>query len=541
VPLVVTDFTYTYPGSRTPALHDISVEVAPGRPHLVTGANGSGKSTLLAALAGFAPHFFGGEAQGDIQLNNFSMRANSLAHWVTQASLVLPDPITSVSGVRSTIFEEVAFGLENLGVPTHAIRQRVQVVLERLKLTHLAARSPLELSGGQQQRVGIAGVLAMGTQALMLDEPTAQLDPAGTREVFALLQELAAERYLVLATHDLERAAPLASSVHVLQNGTTAHHGSTESALRTPQLQALGVNVPLKYRLQETLSSPEQTLELPSAAVPFAEPLSVSLKNVSYTYPSGVTALHDVALRLEPGTITAMLGANGSGKTTASKMPNGLLRPEAGRVLLGERDTTGYRPDQLARWVGYAFQNPADALFATTVEREVMFGPRNLGFSGQVAHEAVEQALLLCGLTKHRHRHPYDLLLNERRWLMLASILAMHTPVLILDEPGSGFDHHENMRLRAILRLLRSTGRTILLITHDMNLAADVSYRVVVMNAGRILAEGVPQDLLPDDALLQTAGLEPPSAVRLARELGIRTPVLTEAELLREIPQASMP
>lgn len=543
--------TYTYPGSTHPALRGISFDVEAGQVWLVTGANGAGKSTLLAALAGFVPHFFGGHLEGDVWLRDgrfgerLSMRQTPLAEWVTRVGLVFSNPFNQMSGARLTVFEEVAFGLENLGVPPDEIRRRVAAVLERLGLTALADRSPYALSGGQQQRVAIASILVLEPALLVLDEPTAQLDPEGTREVLAALHRLAAaEHMVVLASHDLEAISRLATHGLVLQDGSVAAASPFAEVVQRGNLAALGVTPPLEAALAAGAWQPWSAIPPPFDLTPedlrVPEAVSVRVEDVYYRYPGGVEALQGVSLVVEPGQVVALVGRNGAGKTTLSKMLNGLLRPDAGRVLVDDHDTRDHPVAWLARSVGYVFQNPADQLFARTVWDEVAFGPRNLGFSPDRLRRAVERALAVCGLEAMGRVHPYELLPNQRRWVTLASALAMETPVLVLDEPTGGFDRFDHLRLRHLLRALRAAGRAVVLITHDMALVAEVADRVVVMGEGRVLAEGAPCDVLTDDELLTSAGLEPPPVVRVGRKLGLPHEVCTEAELAlawRSIPR----
>ncbi|MBA3531316.1 MAG: ABC transporter ATP-binding protein, partial [Ardenticatenales bacterium] len=244
--LRVTDLTYRYPDTDTAALHDITFSLAAGDLLLLAGANGSGKSTLCYALGGFAPHFFNGEITGDVTLGELSMRATPLGEWVQQVGLVLQNPFNQLSGARLTVFEEVAFGLENLGVSRAEMGERVRAILQQLEISELAERSPYALSGGQMQRVAIASILVLRPRLLVLDEPTAQLDPQGSTDLFALLQALAGQgSTIVLATHDLAQAAPFASTTLVLHRGRIALHGKTSTVLDDPRLAAWGVEPPL--------------------------------------------------------------------------------------------------------------------------------------------------------------------------------------------------------------------------------------------------------------------------------------------------------
>ncbi|MDQ7030727.1 MAG: ABC transporter ATP-binding protein [Ardenticatenia bacterium] len=534
----VHNVTYTYPAARLPALREITFSQEAGEVLVVAGANGAGKSTLLATLAGFAPHFFGGHLEGDVYLNGRSMCHTPLAEWVTSVGLVFANPFNQISGARLTVFEEIAFGLENIGVPPDEIGRRVNTVIHRLSLTELANRSPYTLSGGQQQRVAIASVLVLEPTLLALDEPTSQLDPEGKRDVLTMLHQIAegGHHMVVMATHDLEATHRLAARGLILHRGYVVGDAPLPMLLARSEWVQWGITPPLEIALAQGTwrpwSAPPPPFESSADELALPESLPVHVERVSYRYPTGPEALRRVSLRVEPGQIVALVGRNGAGKTTLSKMLNGLLRPSEGQVRLGPHDVSDYPVATLARWVGYVFQNPADQIFKRTVWDEVAFGPHNLGFSTKRLWRAVERALALCGLESLAHAHPYDLLPNERRWVTVASALAMETPILVLDEPTGGFDRFDYIRMCHLLRSLRAAGRTILLITHDMGLVAELADRMVIVDSGTVVADAPPRQVLADDELLAKAGLEPPPTVRASRAMGSSRVAYTEEELV---------
>ncbi len=256
--LHVSDLTYFYPDTDVPALRDVALSLEQGEILLLAGGTGSGKSTLCYALAGFVPHFFNGELAGDVRLAGRSMRETPLGEWVQQVGLVLQNPFNQISGARITVFEEVAFGLENLGVPRAEIGPRVQRILEQLNIAPLAERSPYALSGGQMQRVAIASILVLRPRLLVLDEPTAQLDPEGTQEVFEVIRTLADEgASVVLATHKLSEAARLATRALVLHEGQVALQGDARAVLADPRLPTWQVEPPLYATLAARLGLPQ--------------------------------------------------------------------------------------------------------------------------------------------------------------------------------------------------------------------------------------------------------------------------------------------
>ena len=321
---------------------------------------------------------------------------------------------------------------------------------EALRLTgcgELADRSPYALSGGQQQRLAIASVIVMRPKVLVLDEPTSQLDPVGTREVFETLDALTKTgTTVVLAEHKLEWIAVHADRIVLLDGGRIVHDGRPHDVLADPSLPAYGL-APTRYTQAARLAASAGVCSCGPAAARHTgrsgdifQPMNISTSDLTFTYPSGVQALRGVSLTLVSGESVAIVGENGAGKTTLVKHFNGLLRPTGGSVSVGEWNAATVSVARLASRVGYVFQNPDDQLFERSVIREASFGPRNLGRSDAQAKEAAQEALAAVGLEGEMEKHPYDLHLSQRKLLALAAVLAMHTPVIILDEPTTGQD-----------------------------------------------------------------------------------------------------
>ncbi len=257
--------------------------------------------------------------------------------------------------------------------------------------------------------------------------------------------------------------------------------------------------------------------------------MRIHITGVSFRYPSGVLALDGVDLTIESGEATAIVGENGAGKTTLARHLNGLLRPQSGTILVGEEDTRHKTVAQLARRVGYVFQNPDDQLFARTVSDEVAFGPKNLGLSEREVGEAVGEALGACGLTTAAAKNPYDLPAQERKFVAIAATLAMRTPIIILDEPTTGLDALGLRKLAAIITSLKDRGVTLLTISHDLDFCAEHFPRIIVMSRGRITADGPTGPVLRQTELLLAAQVHPPQLIQLALTLGMpQTPCTVE-------------
>lgn len=263
--------------------------------------------------------------------------------------------------------------------------------------------------------------------------------------------------------------------------------------------------------------------------------MNITITGLTFTYPSGVEALQGVTLTIEPGEAVAIVGENGAGKTTLVKHFNGLLRPSGGSVVVGEWDTRKYSVAKLASRVGYVFQNPDDQLFERTVIKEVTFGPRNLGRSDEESRAAGLEALAAVGLQGQDHIHPYDLHLSQRKLLAMAAVLAMRTPVIVLDEPTTGQDAVGLATIGHIVERLKDERRTVVTITHDIDFAAEHFERVVVMTRGKVLADGPAPSVLSQGEILRAAEVEPPQLARLAQALGMDGTPLNPADFVRGV------
>ncbi|MFI5255090.1 MAG: ABC transporter ATP-binding protein [Candidatus Limnocylindrales bacterium] len=546
------------------ALDGIDLAIAPGETLGVTGRNGAGKSTLALASAGFIPRVVRAETGGQVLVEGVSVAGTTRADLVRRVGIVFSTPANQLSAARQTVREELAFGLENLGVARAEIDARIERALAELGIAALAERMPTALSGGEQQRVAIASVLVMGASSLVLDEPAAQLDPAGTEAVAALLADRARAGTAVLVTEHSPTILGRTARCLVLAGGRAVTTGRPGDVLSRATAEALGGDGPALLRVAEALGldgglgfdagalagaitgrAPRMdVLPGPTPAAPAVRwsrvrdvsPVGLRVEGLSHRFGE-LEALRGVSLDIEPGEAIAIIGQNGSGKTTLAKHLLGLLKPSAGRVLLGGQDIAGQSIATLARQIGFVFQDPDDQLFGRTVGREVAFGPANLGLAAPVRAALVEQALAVVGLAGEVATNPYDLDLAARKLVALASICAMDPAVLVLDEPTTGQDRPGVARVGAVVDAFEAAGRTVVAITHDMEFAARHFRRVVVMRAGEIVADDPPSVVFGDAnaALLASTGLRPPPLAELGALLGLPgTPLSVEA-LLAEI------
>ena len=549
-----------YPASRTPALDGVTLPVASGGRVGVAGRTGAGKSTLALLAAGFIPRVVRATVEGRATVGETDLVKAESKDLLGRVGIVFATPANQLSASKLTVREELAFGLENLAVPRSEMDGRIDAVLGRLGISHLADREPFALSGGEQQRVAIASIVTMGTDVLVLDEPTAQLDPAGSEAIADLLAELARDGVAVLCTEHDPAVLRTMDRVAVLEAGRLAGLDIPGRALGTATLPE-GLEPPALVRLAEAAGAdPARAFDEPFVAAALAAhrgpwatdrarepetlvwtpvrarpPLAIALDDVRFSYPGGVEALRSVSLRIEPGETVAIVGQNGSGKTTLVKQLNGLLRPTSGRVLLGGADSASEPISRIAELVGFVFQSPDDQLFERSVEREVSFGPRRMGLPADTLTRLVDQAIELAGLGSVRTTNPYDLDLSTRKLVGLTSVLATDPAVVVFDEPTTGQDGPGVARVGRIVDALREAGKSVVAITHDMEFAAAHFGRIVVMRRGEVAADGPPSTVFgpANLELLASTGLRPPPAARVAAAMGIRTVPADADALLR--------
>ncbi len=570
IPLLIEGLGVRYPGRREHSLEGIDLPIVRGERVGVAGRTGAGKSTLTLAAAGFIPRVVRAKLDGRVVIEGIDTATAAPGALLGQVGIVFATPANQLSASKQTVREELAFGLENLGVARDEMDARIDATLARLAIGHLADREPFALSGGEQQRVAIASIVAMGTSVLVLDEPTAQLDPAGTASVADLLDELARTGTTILcAEHDptvlgrmdrclvLEAGHAVALDVPGVALASAATAGGTPLPTMVRLAEAAGIDLAAAFdeaavaaglqarrqgpgilaeRIVASSPTPDQALSTwaPTDGRPAVR---IDIDGLVHRYPSGIEALRGVSLTIEPGESVAILGQNGSGKTTLVKHLNGLLRPAEGRILLDGQATDDRSIAHLAATVGFVFQNPDEQLFERTVEREVAFGPRNLGVAAAAIAQRVTHSLTAVGLLAEHSTNPYDLDLSRRKLVALAGVLAMDPAVFVLDEPTTGQDADGVARVGAVVEAMQRAGRTIVAITHDMEFAASRFGRIVVMREGVVVADGPPEQVFAPASveLLASTGLTPPPAARIAARMDLDVVPLDAAGLLRAL------
>lgn len=572
--------SFSYGEASARALDDVTLSVSPGDFLGIIGPSGAGKTTLASAMSGAIPHHYTGPLFGSVLVDGKDTCAVTLTDISQVVGSVLQDIDTQM--VASVVEDEMLFGLENFGVPHSQIEERVIDALETVGIADLRERDIATLSGGQKQKVAIAAILALRPRVLVLDEPTAALDPASSRMVFETLRSINRELgvTVVIIEQKVALLSEYASRIAVMQGGRIALEGTpSEVFSHSAELRSIGVDSPRVTRISNSLaarglieagepclnvreaslliqnlckaSSPapraaatadanRAAADAPAAAgtarattaspgecgmaesprrhamKPGGSPV-VRLRDVTYTYPGGGASVRHLNLEVYPGEFVGLVGQNGAGKTTATKLVNGLLKPSSGTVEVAGLDTRTARTSQIARHAATLFQNPDHQICRDTVLDELAFGLELGGVDAKTARERARAVAGDFGLPLDEA--PFSLSRGQRQMVALASVVVLEPELVILDEPTSGLDYRECMTVMETVRRMADRGSAVIMVCHDMEVVSDFAERLVVMADGEIAAAGPTHDLFADKSLMKRASMRPPQVVELANEL----------------------
>ncbi|MCR4899215.1 MAG: ATP-binding cassette domain-containing protein [Treponema sp.] len=571
----IQELTFKYAGGKHNALENITLEIEKGGFVGIIGESGAGKTTLCNCINGLIPHHFTGDFYGSVKVDGedtFDIDAGKLA---LKVGSVFQDIESQLTGYF--VEDEILFGLENFGIPADQIEKRITSALETLGISELRHREISTLSGGQKQKVVFAAIIALEPQVLVLDEPTGELDPASSVQIFSLLKKLNEEKgiTIVVAEQKIMLLCEFVKKLIVLEKGTCVHYGEIRSTLtHQKEMEEAGINCPRVLTLTGKMEKekllpanctgekriclnaqeaaeivkkalrPLRQAQGPHTAV--AEPLEaqntqtgepvLSFQHVGFSY-NETANVKDLNVQIHKGDFTAIIGSNGAGKSTFSKLCNGLLKPSSGDVLVLGKNTKKEKVSALAKHIGFLFQNPDRQICCGTVREEIAFSLRNNKVPEAEIKTRVENTIKEFGFNPDVE--PFNMSRGQRQRLCLACLIALDPEILILDEPTTGLDYRECMEVMEKIRGLNKNGTTVIMVCHDMEVVLDFAKTIIVMNRGEIVGEGPARQVLGDDTLLNKARLLPPQIAQVAKLLGPRFKgIFTDDEMIAKIKEA---
>jgi energy-coupling factor transport system ATP-binding protein len=530
--------SYRYPGTDAWAIHDLDLTIQPDESVLVAGASGSGKSTLCRASIGLVPHFHQGQLMGRVILEGLDTRQHPVYQLFHHAGLVFQN--TDAQLFNYSVEAELAYGLESLGLSPFDIEERLAWVEKLLGLESLIKRSPHTLSGGEKQRVALAAILALRPRILLLDEPFTHLDPEGAEQLRTTLRLIRSEGItLIIVEHRLHEIITDVDRLIVLHQGERKIDGSPRAVL-SEDISTYGLNLPPLVRLfralgwgktpfnvQEAFHEIDANHLSPQVLINMREENSIVVGSSSalgsmveaedlWFHYKDYDILRGIHLRLDYGECVALIGKNGAGKTTLAKHLNGLLKPDQGSLKVLGQDTRRTSVSKLARHVGFAWQNPNDQLFRTTVREEVLTGPRVLQAYDPGWCSRLFERL---GLRPLLDRSPFSLSEGQKKRVSFAAALAPQPKLIIFDEPTAGQDDPFRRELAELIHELQKEGRTVVLVTHDLEFAAQHASRWLILAEGQIIADGSPDVVMANHSAMAKAGLRPTQRFQLIQAL----------------------
>lgn len=558
------DVSFSYGASSQVALDHVSLSVREGEFVGVIGPAGSGRSTLAAVLSGAIPHHFHGQLYGATYVQGLDTCEATLTDISSVVGSVLQD--IDAQMVASVVEDEMLFGMENFGVPHDQIEQRLVQALETVGIAGLRHREIATLSGGQKQKVAIAAILAMDPRVLVLDEPTAALDPAATQLVYDTLRRINRERGVTVVVMEQKVAmlSEYCDRVMVMDAGKIVFSGAPHEVFaHGEELRRIGCDSPRVTRIYNRLvadgvvstgspclnvSEAEQLIAralggretaaagsakaavVSEAALPASSPHApaprpkaegakpaVSFEDVCFSYPGGGASVQNLELAVYPGELVGVVGQNGAGKTTLTKLLNGLLKPSSGVVTVAGLDTREAPVSRIAAHLSTLFQNPDRQICRDTVLDEVAFGLVLTGTPQEEARERAQRVIERFGLPAEEA--PFSLSRGQRQKIALASVVVMEPEVIVLDEPTSGLDYRECMTVMETVSEMAERGSAVIMVCHDMEVVSDFAERLVVMARGRILGRGPTRQVFGEGDLMREASIAPPQVTELSERL----------------------
>ena len=543
------NYSFQYNAQAEPTLHDINLQIHAGEKVLIAGPSGCGKSTLAHCINGLVPNSYPGTSTGSLTIGGKSAKEQGLFELSQTVGTVLQDSDGQFIGL--TVAEDIAFALENDCVPVGPMHDTVRRIAELVDVKQVLNHAPHEISGGQKQRVGLGGVMVGNVDVLLFDEPLANLDPATGKQAIVLIDEIQKRTgcAVIIIEHRVEDVlyCPV-DRVILMEDGRIRYDGSPDSLLCTDLLPRCGIREPLyvtalKYAgvslsadmhpayLPELTLTPAQKEQVrawyeshPNSESQKDAQVLLRAESIDFTYDGGHHALRGVSVTVHKGEMLSIVGTNGAGKSTFSKVVCGFEKAQSGTLELNGIDLNTLSIKERADHIGYVMQNPNQMISKTQIYDEVALGLRNRGISEEEIRPQVEETLKICGLYPFRNWPVSALSYGQKKRVTIASILVLKPEMILLDEPTAGQDLKHYTEIMEFLRQLNRQGITVVLITHDMHLMLEYTSRAVVFNAGRVIADKTAAEVLNDPEIVAEAHLKETSLYHLSALCGIDNP-----------------
>ena len=543
------DFGFQYTAQAEPTLYNINLQIRRGEKILIAGPSGCGKSTLAHCINGLVPNSYPGKATGSLTICGQNALKLDLFGLSKMVGTVLQDSDGQFIGL--TVAEDIAFALENDCLPTKEMHQEVEKIAELVDVKRVLKHAPHEISGGQKQRVGLGGVMVNQVDVLLFDEPLANLDPATGKQAIVLIDEIQKRTgcAVIIIEHRVEDVlyCPV-DRVVVMGDGRILYNGDPDTMLCSDLLQKRGIREPryvtaLKYAgveltpdmrpsyLPELKLRNEQKQQVrawfeaqPALEAAEEKPVLLRVEDLDFTYEGGHHALKGISALIHKGEMLSIVGTNGAGKSTFSKVICGFEKPQSGIMELGGTDLQTLSIKERADHIGYVMQNPNQMISKTQIFDEVALGLRNRGVSEEEIRPRVEETLKICGLYPFRNWPVSALSYGQRKRVTIASILALEPEMILLDEPTAGQDLKHYTEIMDFLQELNGQGITVVLITHDMHLMLEYTPRAIVFHAGQVIADKSAAEVLNSPEIVEAAHLKETSLYHLAQSCGIDCP-----------------
>jgi len=519
--LQLKNISYQYPGTKNWVLENINLEIPQGSFFVIIGPSGSGKTTLISLARGFAQEW-GGELKGKIFVDGKDIKDISIAELGKKIGLIFQNPALQLHQLR--VIDEVMSAPMYQGLPYEECQKRAKNLVNKILGKKFEYRSPNELSSGEQQKTALAASLSMKADILLLDEPLSFLDTKADQEVLKIILDLHREgKTIVIATHDIEEVARYATQMALLDKSKLVLAGKPEEVLYSPKLEEI-LTMPLSVKTAKALIEKKKLKERVVSwqdlqkKIVFKQARKkkkkkekgetiLNLEKVTFTYPGTKRGLKEINLKVNKNEILGIVGANGSGKTTLAKLILGLLKPKRGKIELSGEEITKLSTSERARKIGYVTQDPMDMFFEINIWDEVASGPKFLKLSEP--KKRAERTLKELNLWQYKEKHPDSISGGEKSLLGIGDILVNDPEILLLDEPEFGLDPKNWHKITEIIKDLRKKGKTIILITQDLEITTFLCDRIVLMKDGEILRQGSPKEIFTNFNLLKRAHLEP--------------------------------